>query len=179
VTGVRRPAVVLGSLALGALLVGAFTAPWENDDGRLDAGVTEVDEPLPRLTGPTVQGGVADSLDLRGGVAIVNVWATWCGPCRREQPALQRLYERYGDRGVSFLGINYRDDEAAARAWVVEFGVSYPSIVDRSGAFADDLEFLALPDTYVVDRDGRVRYAVFGETDERELEPLIQELLAS
>jgi cytochrome c biogenesis protein CcmG/thiol:disulfide interchange protein DsbE len=143
-----------------------------------ETGVTEVDRPLPPLAGETVQGGTVRAADFRGEVLVVNVWATWCGPCRREQPALQRLGERFGDRGVAFLGLNYNDDPAAARAWVDEFGVTYPSISDPSGSFADDLGFVGLPDTYVVGRSGTIRFAVFGETSEQELAELIERVLA-
>ena len=158
-------------------LIGAVA--FRGNGNAVEPGISEVDRPLPRLTGETLQGGAADTRDLLGHVTLVNVWATWCDPCRREQPGLERLYRRYHDRGVDFLGINYRNDPAAARAWVDEFDVSYPSIVDRPGAFADDLGFLGLPDTYLVDRDGTIRYIAFGETTEQELRPLIDELLAS
>jgi cytochrome c biogenesis protein CcmG/thiol:disulfide interchange protein DsbE len=174
---VRRYLVVGIGVLIVAAVIGITTFRGNGSD--LQAGISRVDRPLPRLEGTTVLGGTADSHDLLGRVTLVNVWATWCDPCRREQPALERLYRAYHDRGVAFLGINYRDDDAAARAWVREFDVSYPSIVDRPGAFADDLGFPALPDTFLVDRDGTIRYVAFGETNEQELRPLLDELLAS
>jgi cytochrome c biogenesis protein CcmG, thiol:disulfide interchange protein DsbE len=168
------------ALAFVALAVGALTSTSCSRGSALGAqtGVSEVDRPLPPLAGETVQGETARAADFRGEVLVVNVWATWCGPCRREQPALQRLGERFSDRGVAFLGLNYNDDPAAARAWVEEFGVSYPSISDPSGSFADDLGFVGLPDTYVVGRSGTIRFVVFGETSEQELAGLIEHLLA-
>ena len=142
-------------------------------------GVAEQDAPLPRLAGETVDG---DHLDVAsyadGSVLVINVWADWCAPCRREQPQLVRLADRYEDEGVRFLGINYQDDRDAARAWIEEFGVPYPSLFDPSGRSAADLGFPALPDTYVVDRAGTIRWVVYGETDERELAGLIDDVLA-
>ena len=170
-------------IPVGVLVItSAFVATYligRGGTSALEPGVTSTDQPLPRLQGPTLDGGTADSRDLLGSVAVVNVWAQWCGPCLEEMPALQRLHERYRDDGVAFLGINYRDDAAAAKSQVEATGVTYPSIVDRPGAFADDLGFLALPDTYVVDRTGTIRYVVFGETNETELAGLIDELLAA
>lgn len=142
-------------------------------------GVAEQDAPLPRLAGETVDGDHLDAASYaNGGVLVINVWADWCAPCRREQPQLVRLADRFEDDGVRFLGINYQDDRDAAKAWIEEFGVPYPSLFDPSGRSALDLGFPALPDTYVVDRGGTIRWVVYGETDERELAGLIEDVLA-
>ena len=141
-------------------------------------GVAKVDEPLPRLAGKTLEGNRLDaSAHADGSVLVINVWADWCGPCRKEQPQLVRLADRYQGE-VRFLGINYQDDRDAARAWVEEFGVPYPSLYDPSGRTAVDLGFPFLPDTYVVDREGTIRWVVFGASDEKELSGLIDDLLA-
>ena len=143
------------------------------------AGVSKVDEPLPRLSGKTLEGDRLNASDhADGSVLVINVWADWCGPCRQEQPQLVRLADRYHQDEVRFLGINYQDDRDAARAWVEEFGVPYPSLYDPSGRTAADLGFPFLPDTYVVDRGGTIRWVVFGASDEKELAGLIDDLLA-
>jgi DsbE subfamily thiol:disulfide oxidoreductase len=155
-----------------ALLVGAACG-----SGDSVSGVVKVDEPLPRLAGKTLDGDRLDaSTHADGSVLVINVWADWCGPCRREQPQLVRLADRYRDE-VRFLGINYQDDRDAARAWVEEFGVPYPSLYDPSGRTAVELGYPFLPDTYVVDREGRIRWVVFGASDERELRGLIDDVL--
>jgi cytochrome c biogenesis protein CcmG, thiol:disulfide interchange protein DsbE len=109
---------------------------------------------------------------------VVNFWATWCGPCRREQPGLERVWQEFRDRGVYFLGVNYRDDPVAARAYLKDFTVTYPSILDQAGALAFDFGFVGLPDTYVVDRSGRIRYWGFGAVDEQELRSVVTKLLS-
>lgn len=171
----RVPRGVLPSLCLAILVV--LTA-CEGKDSVF--GVASQDEPLPGLTGEGLDG---ERLDARtyadGDVLVINVWADWCAPCRREQPQLVRLANRYQDEGVRFLGINYQDDRDAARAWVREFEVPYPSLFDPSGRSAADLGFPALPDTYVVDPGGTIRWVVYGETDEVELAGLIDEVLAA
>jgi thiol-disulfide isomerase/thioredoxin len=111
-------------------------------------------------------------------VLVINVWSETCAPCRREQPHLVALARSLAPRGVRFLGINYLDDPDAARAWVREFDVPYPSLHDRSGRTAADLGYPALPDTYVVDAAGTIRWVVYGETDARELAGLIADVLA-
>jgi DsbE subfamily thiol:disulfide oxidoreductase len=150
-----------------------------SDDGAAAAGgPVAMNTPLPALKGESVSGGSVDLADFRGDVTVVNVWATWCGPCRAEQPALVRVSRRYADRGVRFVGLNYQDNRAAAQAWIDEFHVPYDSLVDEQGRYADDLGFPYLPDTYVVDADGTIRWAIYGETNERELSGLLDEVLA-
>lgn len=151
------------------------SASGSSDDG---LGAKSVSLPAPALAGGTVQGGDAALADLRGSVIVVNFWATWCAPCRREQPELVQLANDYHDRGVEFLGVSERDDTAKARAWVKEFHVPYPSIIDEPGAWADDFAFFGLPDTYVIDRSGTIRWTVFGQTDAAQLKQLIDRVLA-
>jgi DsbE subfamily thiol:disulfide oxidoreductase len=143
-------------------------------------GVAKLDERLPKLAGETLNGDrLSAAAHADGSVLVVNVWTSFnCPPCRREQPMLVALAQRYEDDGVRFLGINYRDDLDAAKAWTKEFGVPYPSLFDPSGRTAADLGYPALPDTYVVDRDGTIRWVVFGETDEKQLAGLIDDVLA-
>jgi DsbE subfamily thiol:disulfide oxidoreductase len=142
------------------------------------AGVKTENKPFPQLTGTTLAGAKFDTASLAGKPFVLNVWATWCAPCAKEQPALRQLANTYNGR-VGFLGINYRDDDAAAKAWVEQFGVPYPSLSDPSGRYAADLAFPFLPDTYVVDSAGRIRYVVFGETSQQQLTGLLDSLLAS
>jgi DsbE subfamily thiol:disulfide oxidoreductase len=173
VAGVPRRLLRIVSASCLALLLSTCAG---GDDSIF--GVARMDRPLPRLAGETLDGDRIHAAAYgEGRVLVINVWADWCAPCRREQPQLVRLADGYEDRGVRFMGINYQDDRDAAKAWVEEFGVPYPSLYDPSGRTAADLGYPALPDTYVVDREGTVRWVVFGETDERELAGLIDDVL--
>jgi cytochrome c biogenesis protein CcmG/thiol:disulfide interchange protein DsbE len=142
-------------------------------------GLHDVSIPLPDLKGPTVQGGTLDPASLGGHVLVLNVWATWCGPCEREQPALEQVAAAYASKGVRFVGVQYRDNQAAGKEWVRRFGVSYPSVRDPSGSYSADLGFFGLPDTYVTDRTGTIRYAIYGETDAQQLSDTIDRALAA
>ncbi|MFN8233179.1 MAG: TlpA disulfide reductase family protein [Actinomycetota bacterium] len=102
---------------------------------------------------------------LRGSIVVLNFWASWCGPCREEAPDLQATWAAYRDRGVRFVGVDERDDQAAALAFVGEFGITYPSVFDRSGSLADDYAFIGLPSTYVIDADGSIVYRFTGYLD--------------
>lgn len=161
-----------GSLATLLLLVGCSTP---------EVGLTRLDEPMPPLAGPLVQGGQLDPAALRGAPLVINFWASWCAPCRREQPMLQSLAEEYEPRGVRFLGVNSRDSNTdAAQEFIEEYAVTYPSVADESGKVAFDFKISAgLPGTIVVDADGTILYRKQGEITREELVPLIDEALGS
>ncbi len=133
--------------------------------------------PAPALAGDALDASALSLAALRGNVVVVNFWATWCKPCREEQPELERVHREYQDRGVEFLGVDERDDPAAARAWVKEFHVTYPSIVDEPGAWADDFGLFGYPDTFVVDADGTIRWAIYGQTNGSQLRQVIDRVL--
>lgn len=137
----------------------------------------------PSLDGLTdLQGGAFDAASVRGKVIALNVWASWCAPCRSEAAALQVVHQELSDRGFSVLGVNTRDDDDAARAFVRRFGVTYPSVVDRDGSalllgFNGVVSRLYTPTTIVLDREGRIAAWALGEVDESRLRALIDPVL--
>jgi len=162
-------------LALIAMAAACTKGAGASDD---PLGAKRMSSPAPALAGEDLDGDTVALADLRGGVVVVNFWATWCDPCRDEQPALERVRRAYQGRGVEFLGVDERDDLAAARAWIEEFEVTYPSIQDPSGSWADDFELFGYPDTFVIDASGTIRWAVYGQTSEGQLRQLIDRVLA-
>jgi DsbE subfamily thiol:disulfide oxidoreductase len=114
----------------------------------------------------------------RGSVLVVNYWASWCAPCRAEQPDLTRVAHRYAARGVAFLGINVSDDRDSARAYMRELGVPYPSLFDPKAETAPKLGVVGLPTTFILDRDGVVGYQRTGRTTVAGLSARLERLLA-
>ena len=140
---------------------------------------------LPALAGTTVDGQPYDLADDKGKVLVVNVWGSWCPPCRKEAPELVRAHERLTGEGrdseVAFVGIDTRDpSRAAAKAYQRKFSVPYPSVYDPSGTlllgFADSLPPSAIPSTLVIDEQGRVAARVLGGITAATLEDLVQQV---
>jgi len=136
---------------------------------------------LPEVQGRTIDGGSLSLADLRGNVLVLNVWGSWCGPCRAEAPDLAEISAETMDQGVRFIGIDVRDNPAAARAFEREFGITYPSFDDQDGqvlaSFAGVVPVSAVPSTIVVDQSGVIRASIVGKTDMRTLRGLIDDLL--
>jgi len=118
----------------------------------------------PAFTLDTLQGGTIALTDLRGRVAVVNFWASWCFPCRQETPALQAVYEQYKDSGVVILGVNMtnQDSMSDVQAFVQEFGLTYPILLDRDGSVGLQYRIEGLPTTFFVNRGGVIRTVVVG-----------------
>lgn len=112
----------------------------------------------------------------RGTPIVVNVWASWCAPCRTEMPLLDRAADEYSGR-VTFIGVASSDSRDAAADFIEEIGVDYPSLFDASGDIRADLSLRGFPTTYLFDRDGELREAVVGGITEQRLAALLEDLL--
>jgi thiol-disulfide isomerase/thioredoxin len=162
------------ALAAGALIVGGNGTKVATDPV---AGVLVRDDPMPVVAGVSLAGGTTSSQDFAGKLLVVNAWATWCGPCGKEQPALVRVASDYRDRGVRFMGIMQTDDPAAGRSWLLDHHVPYPSVDDQAGEFAGDLGYIGLPNTFIVDSSGVIRFQIAGPTTEAQLSELLDRVL--
>jgi len=167
-------------LAVFGLLAAAFYwGLWNNDD-RLPS--TLIGKPVPEFALPPIEGrqdGLS-SADLQGQVSLVNVWASWCVPCRTENPLLVELAKA---GTVPIYGINYKDDPEEALAFLEELGDPFTRIgADRSGRAAIDWGVYGLPETFVIDAEGRIAYKHVGPFDRRALEddivPVVRRLQA-
>jgi cytochrome c biogenesis protein CcmG/thiol:disulfide interchange protein DsbE len=101
--------------------------------------------------------------DLRGKVVFLNFWASWCIPCRAEAKTLEAAWQKYKDRGVVFLGVNVQDKEEDGRAFIKEFGITYLNGRDASGKTAVDYGVWGIPESFFIDRQGRITYKHAGE----------------
>lgn len=184
----RRPARAAAVTATALLtavtaLAGCGTASSGDDAGTVTV-VPEADrEKAVAVTGTTLDGDTYDVAQDRGSVVVVNVWGSWCGPCRKEAADLQAAYTDLKDDGVVFVGINTRDDDtAAATAYEEKYGITYPSVVDEGGTVLLGLRGAvspsAVPSTLVLDTQGRVAARVTGVVDRTTVVGLVQDVQA-
>lgn len=180
--GNRSTAVLAGLLA--AVLLGACSGELGQQgpgEGTRVPGVRQgvflpasgEREPLPELPAYPLlsdQDATAALADLEGQVAVVNFWASWCGPCRAEQPDLNLAYEQLQGEPVAFLGVNFREDPVAnARAHVREFDIPYDSLYDPENTIAAALDVTTIPATVVLDARGRIAGRLLGVTTTEEV----------
>jgi peroxiredoxin len=160
---IRRRALYLFILAAGL----AWTVASADRSGASTAG--QIPAPrqgflAPDFTLQTTTGETVRLSDLRGQAVLVNLWATWCPPCRAEMPAIQKMYDEYKDQGfiVLALDMTWQDDPAAVGPFVQEYGLTFPVLLEPSGAAARLYELRSLPSSFFIDRQGVIREVVIG-----------------
>ena len=171
----RRQLVVAGAAVVVVVLAVAAVRWSGTPPSSLQRSGSERRAPpvvLPELGAPE---RTLDLAAFAGRPVVVNFWASWCVPCRREMPALQRAARRFAGR-VAFVGINHQDDEQDALELVRRAGVRYPSGYDPGGDVARDFELFGMPTTVFIDDRGRVVASRTGEMSERELTTALDEL---
>lgn len=136
-------------------------------------------KPAPPVRGVLLGGGGFDLGTLRGKVIVLNFWANWCGPCRVESPELDQAYQATKARGVAFVGVDVKDDEQYARAFVDTAKIHYPSLFDPNGKVT--LRFRnfpprGLPYTIVLDRQGRVAAVYLTPLLREDIQPVVNRL---
>jgi thiol-disulfide isomerase/thioredoxin len=180
---------------VAVLLSGTVLGACSNDIGSSgDTGFVSGEGVITRLpvadrdrpgevAGETLEGEAISLDDYDGKTVVLNVWGSWCAPCRSEAPELVAASEELADDGVEFVGINSRDlDKAAAQAFQRRYEVPYPSIYDQQGrtllAFRGTLSPNAIPSTVVIDDQGRVAASVIGEVTKSTLVGLVEDVMA-
>lgn len=157
---------------------GAGTQGFQAGDGSVTI-VAQADRvAAPELAGETLAGEKVSTADFAGSVVVLNVWGSWCAPCRAEAPALVEASAQLED--VQFIGINTRDlDPAPANAFVRAFDIGYPNIYDPDGSLLLGFAQLppkAIPSTLVIDKQGRVAARILGATTASTLTGIVEEV---
>jgi len=155
---------VVGLLAFGLINKGS---------AKIAVGEPVPDQALPSLTG-TGDGSIGE---YRGRWVLVNLWASWCIPCREEAPALQRFYERNRERDTTVLGINVQDNEGDAIAFLREYPTSYPQLRSVGDERSDAFGSTGVPENFLVDPRGRLALIWRGPVDDRFLAERVTPLI--
>ena len=162
---VGRRAFVGGAVALAALAcAGEGPAPI-------------VGRRAPDFTLGALDGGTGSLTGLAGKPVVVNFFATWCLPCKKELPAFQELSTRYAEQGLTFVLVDMQEDPDDVASFLGELGITLPAVVDSSGEVGKTYRVRGLPSTFFVGRDGLIKQAQLGELDTRLLETGISKIV--
>ncbi len=184
-TTTRRSLAVVLALSLIAVL-GACSSSTATDateggyvsgDGSITFVPSSERDPAPVLEGLDLDGAPLSSEQFDGQVLVVNIWGSWCPPCRKETPDLIALAEEFSGEGVQFFGIAIRENATASRAFANNFGMNYPSLSDSGGEmlirFSESLPAVAVPTTYIFDAEGRMAVRYMDQVEPSTLRELI------
>ncbi|MFE7896639.1 TlpA family protein disulfide reductase [Streptomyces sp. NPDC057424] len=191
---VRRHAALTAGLAAAALLVSACGSGGTSGGGGNTNFVTGTDgiataakgerTPAPDLSGRTITGKTLDVADYKGKVVVLNVWGSWCNPCRAEAKYFAKVSKAYAGKGVQFVGINTRDTNLkSATAFEEDFGIPYPSLYDPTGKLMlrferGTLNPQTVPSTLVLDRDGKIAARSLSALSEERLLKMLKPVVA-
>lgn len=145
-----------------------------------DSGRAAVGQPAPDFTLPTLEGDAVSLSDYRGRPVLMNFWATWCAPCRREMPELVRVYNTHRDEGFVVLAVDLADQDSIddVRAFVEEFDMTFPVLLDETGAVYNELyRLLGLPMSVFVDREGIITRIHIGIMTDQQVDEFVEEIL--
>lgn len=161
----RRSGGARGAAAVLAMVAWSACVPTERAAPRLGAQA-------PEYGGTTLAGDSVTLESFRGKVVLLNLWATWCAPCRHETPFLQAVYEERRGDGLEIVGVSLDTGDAhrLVSEFVEEYGVTYPILLDPQMRGMDRYQVLGLPATFLIDADGTVRWMRYGPVSETDRE---------
>jgi peroxiredoxin len=159
----QRTIAYLSILVLGAVWI------WVSADRSGASTSGEIPAPQQGFLAPafelrTLTGETVDLTELQGLAVLVNLWATWCPPCREEMQTIEEVYQEYKDQGFTVLAINmtYQDDRSAILPFVNEQGLTFPILLEETGVVAKAYQLRSLPSSYFIGRDGIINEVVIG-----------------
>lgn len=176
---VRWSLVVIGAAIVGGLWIWASAVPADATTGGLIPSPRE-GFLAPDFTLDSLSGAPISLSDMRGKAVVLNLWASWCPPCRAEMPAIQRVYQENHERGLEVLAVNMtaQDNLAAVEKFVQEFNLTFPILLDTSGEVGNTYLMRALPTTFFIDQEGVIqRVIVGGPMSEVTLQSTVEQLL--
>jgi thiol-disulfide isomerase/thioredoxin len=166
----------VGLISIGTMLIMLWDAPSASTQD-FSTVPAKVDFAAPELILEDLSGRTVSLSDYRGSVVLVNLWATWCPPCREEMPTLQGFYEKYKSKGFVLIAVDQGETVEQVIPFVSEFNLTFPVWMDAGSAAGRAFNTMNLPSSYVMDRNGRVRLMWIGGISAKNLEKYVPDLI--
>lgn len=167
---VRR---ILMLIMVGAVAFAIYKTTGGGEKPAVEEGKVAPDFQLQTLDGETLK-----LSDLRGKAVLLNFWATWCGPCRDEMPAIQSVYEKHKDKGFVVVGVNIAESQLAVKGFARQLDLSFPIVLDKERQVVDQYQIGPIPSTVFIDQNGEVVRKMDGQMDEAQIEAYVLEALS-
>lgn len=175
-----RILLVLAGVVIVAVLVMLFYTQSTGGSGRLAVSPAMLaGAPAASFTVQNVDGRADSLTNYRGKIVLVNLWATWCPPCREEMPALEKVYLAYRSKGFIVLGIDEGESAKVAQSFARKLGVSFPLLVDGEQQYGRAYAAQGLPTSVLVDRSGRIIRGVDGQMSLEQMRALVSPALSA
>ena len=182
----REVLYAIGGVLMGVLILASLWSALDRGSTS-NVAVSEVSYAAPPINLRTLDGGRFNLKEYRGKVVLVNFWATWCEPCKKETPDLQAAHERLADQGLVIVGVDLFDaekqggvpieeTEAKVRQFGEQYGVTYPIALDETGSVSQAYKIYPIPVSYFIDREGTVRFIRIGGLTTEDVEELFNKL---
>ncbi len=167
----------VGFIALGFTLLVFLNNSISASADEFSVIPVEVDYAAPELNLVDMAGNDVSLRDYAGSVVMVNLWATWCPPCKEEMPALQSYYQNHRSNGFVLIGANQEETLEVVQSFVADFGLTFPIWLDENYLAQRVFNTMSLPSSFVIDRDGTVRLMWVGAVSEEFLEKYVTKII--
>ena len=171
-------AIVLIIAGIGILFWMGNQSSSKNVANASPQSAGQIKQPAPNFNLLSPTGETITLSDYKGQVVLVNLWATWCPPCKAEMPDINAFYEAHKDEGFVVLAVNSQEDAATVDAFIQTKGFSFPVALDTRGEVMNLYQAPGLPTTYIIDRNGAIQHIQTGAITKQQLEAIIEPLLA-
>jgi cytochrome c biogenesis protein CcmG/thiol:disulfide interchange protein DsbE len=173
--GLAMLLIIAGVVAL--FWMGQQTVSSQANNTPADAVSQSQGQAAPDFTLTSLNGEPISLSDYAGQVILVNLWATWCPPCKAEMPGINALYEDYKADGFVVLAVNSQEDAVIVQQFIAEQGFTFPVVLDSRGEVMNQYQVRGLPTTFIIGRDGQIQHTQSGAISYEQLEKIIQPLL--
>ncbi|RHW36053.1 thiol-disulfide oxidoreductase ResA [Neobacillus notoginsengisoli] len=159
------------------LLISVIFAIYKNTIDKNESQKASVNFQAPNFNLKTLDGNVLELKKLRGKAVLINFWATWCEPCKKEMPDIQEAYNQYKDQNFEIIGVGFQESEISINNFIQNYHLSFPVVIDKSGEVINAYSVRFVPTSVFIDSEGTIKRTYEGQMSRDQLDQWIKEIL--